>query len=274
MASTSGHHNTEKAPTPSEHGLFNTLLLLSLLNFLTELECGSLGQVQLRFHVCDLRLDFHSPVLDCYRGGFLLFLKVCLMLVSPHGELSGGGQEGLDVLSGILEYDFVIELRDNGFSSFQCAWVSGGSSACLEKFEHMVDSDRPLDRISQVNLDLNLKLAPSGFRHLIWWLCHCSIVVCVAVMQFEVHLLHIRRHVLISKWLHVYGPLMRMTILLPFLAKVLADIAVHDWLQNVNSFLPRTTPLGHKICHGVRGRLNSYQRGFDRISCRSESSNK
>ena len=37
----------------------------------------------------------------------------------------------------------------------------------LEKFEHMVDSDRPLDRISQVNLDLNLKLAPSSFRHLL-----------------------------------------------------------------------------------------------------------
>ena len=86
-------------------------------------------------------VSFRSPVSH---------LKVCLMLVSPHGELSGGGQEGLqsygailirwsfgnvrvylDVLSRILEYDFVIELGDNRLSSLQCAWVSGGSSACL-----------------------------------------------------------------------------------------------------------------------------------------------
>ena len=37
----------------------------------------------------------------------------------------------------------------------------------LEEFEHMVDSDRPLNRISQINLDLNLKLAPSSFCHLL-----------------------------------------------------------------------------------------------------------
>ena len=38
---------------------------------------------------------FKGPILD---------LKVCLMLVSPHGELSGGGQEGLQSYGAIMLY--------------------------------------------------------------------------------------------------------------------------------------------------------------------------
>ena len=58
----------------SEHCLLNTLLLLSLLDLLPELEGCPLGQVQLGLHVSYLCLDFHSTILDCHCGRLLLLL--------------------------------------------------------------------------------------------------------------------------------------------------------------------------------------------------------
>ena len=53
---------------PSEHCLLYTLLLLSLLDLLPELEGCPLGQVQLGLHVSNLSLDLHSTILDCHGG--------------------------------------------------------------------------------------------------------------------------------------------------------------------------------------------------------------
>ena len=68
----------------------------------------------------------------------------------------------------------------------------------------MVDGDGSLHRIGQVDLDLDLKLTPPSLCHLnflrfknrlisfgtdlIWWFGHNPIVVCITVMQLEIHL--------------------------------------------------------------------------------------
>ena len=53
---------------PSEHCLLYTLLLLSLLDLLPELEGRPLGQLQLGLHVSDLGLDLDSTILNCHCG--------------------------------------------------------------------------------------------------------------------------------------------------------------------------------------------------------------
>ena len=58
---------------PSEHCLLNSLLFLSFLDLLPELEGCPLGQVQLGLHVSYLSLDLHPTILNCHcRRLFLL----------------------------------------------------------------------------------------------------------------------------------------------------------------------------------------------------------
>ena len=139
----------------------------------------------------------------------------------------------LNVLCWILEDNLIVEFRDDWLASLQRAWISGRAGACLfkesylidfdkynrginllrylEKFEHMVDGDGSLHRISQVDLDLDLKLTPPSLSDLkliymktenfvtktkwscliidlVWRFGHGAIVVCITVVQLEIHL--------------------------------------------------------------------------------------
>merc|ERR1719309_768272 len=111
--------------------------------------------------------------------------------MSAKTERSRGGEEGLYVLGWVLKDNFVVEFGNDSFAAFKRAWLSGGARPALEQFEDMVNGDRPFQRVRQVNLYLNLKLAPSCFCHLIWRFCDCPVIVTVAVMKLEVNLFDI-----------------------------------------------------------------------------------
>lgn len=87
---------------------------------------------------------------------------------------------------------------------------------------------RPLIWIVEVDLDHDFKFAPASFCDFIRGLCQDSVLVGIAVVEFEVDFLHIGGHVLIFIGSDVNSPLMCVAILLSFLAKVLGYVSIHD----------------------------------------------
>ena len=76
----------------------------------------------------------------------------------------------------------------------------------------MIDSDRSLRRVLtirvrkvtlftdipdlEVDLDDDFKLAPASLSNLVGRFCHGPVGIGITVVQLEVHLLHVGRHVL------------------------------------------------------------------------------
>lgn len=82
--------------------------------------------------------------------------------------------------------------------------------------------------IDEVYLDDDLELAPAGLADLVRGLHHDPVLVGVALVQLEVDLLHVRRHVLVVVGLHVDGPLVRVPVLLALLPEVPRHVPVND----------------------------------------------
>lgn len=83
-------------------------------------------------------------------------------------------------------------------------------------------------------------MSPTCLGHFIRWLGQDTILICVTVMQFKVHLLNVGRQVFVAVRLQVDGPVVRMSVLLTLLAKELRNIAVHNRHHNGLSFHPTT----------------------------------
>ena len=129
----------------------------------------------------------------------------------------------------------------------------------LEQLQNMVDCDWSLHWVLmalyiivrdlrrqphylEVDLDDDFKLSPASLRHLVWWLGHSPVSVGIAVVQLEVHFLHVGGHVLMKRSmrilfpqlletclilvrLEVDRPLMSMSVLLSLFSKVFTNIS-------------------------------------------------
>ena len=84
----------------------------------------------------------------------------------------------------------------------------------------------------EVYFDDDFKFTPSSLCDLIWRFVMHSIWIRVTVVEFEVNLFHIRRHILIVIWPNVSCPLMSMAIFLTFLSKMSSDIAIYNGFDN------------------------------------------
>ena len=95
----------------------------------------------------------------------------------------------------------------------------------LEKFQNVVDRDRSLCRILEVDLDDDLELAPAGLGDLVGRLGDSSVGIGVTVVKLEVDFLHICGHVLVVVGFEVDRPLVSVTVLFSFLAEIFTDIS-------------------------------------------------
>ena len=89
----------------------------------------------------------------------------------------------------------------------------------------MVDRDRSLCRILEVDLDDDLELAPAGLGDLVRRLGDSSVGIGVTVVKLEVNFLHIGGHVLVVVGFEVDCPLVSVTVLFSFLAEIFTDIS-------------------------------------------------
>merc|ERR1719154_384039 len=98
------------------------------------------------------------------------------------------------------------------------------SLASLEQFQNVVNSDRSLYWILEVDLDNYFKFSPASFSDFIWRFGHCPVGVGVAVVQLKVNFLHISRHVFISVWLDIHSPLVSVAVLFSLLTEIFRHV--------------------------------------------------
>ena len=124
---------------------------------------------------------------------------------------------------------------------------------CLEQFENMINGDWSLNWILEIYFDDNLKFSPPGFCHFIRGFGQCAVCICIAVMELEIDLLHICRHILISERFNIDRPLMSVTIFFSFLSKIFTDVSINNWFDNMQSFLSDSTIHYSQVRHDWSG---------------------
>lgn len=144
----------------------------------------------------------------------------------------------LHQLRRLLEDNLFVRLGHQPFFAILCRCYFTFNYRRLKQLQYVVQRDRSLGWIVEVQLYDHLKFSPSCFRHLVRRFGDNSIRVGVAFVQLEMYLLHIGRHVFVVIRFDVDIPLMCVAILFPFFAEGTRHIAVDYWFDHGESLMP------------------------------------
>lgn len=141
----------------------------------------------------------------------------------------------LHQLRGFLEDNLLVRFRDQTLFAVRRRSDFPIDHRRLEQLENVIQSDRSLSGIVEIQLNDHLELAPSRFGHLIGWFVNDPIGISIAFVQFEMDFFNIRRHILIVEGFDVDVPLVRVAILLALFAEGSSNVPVHDWFDDGQS---------------------------------------